>query len=387
MAVEADFVLLGTGLAPLLAAQSLMRHGHAVLVLNPHHDFFREDSELCFEPVLPSRISDSVSLDALRLHRLERAREVLAPEFPGAIEEWNGVAAVESGSFRDPVAPFLRVRQWNWVTSQPDDLQLRLLDLGWAPVSFEGVPAARRFPGMNWQRLSDRTFHSVGVERLVDVDVDRYRNGVLEFVRSRVAPDLVRKQVSQLELLPGAVRFIQDGGAEQVQVRRGLWAFWTPALTAWLEKCCATIKQERFLPRAGVHSWEEWSLRSREPIDPTYVGLSDLAAAWAQIEGEPNGPRMDLNVLMPSPRTEGVASAESLSRLSVFVQQFLCWDRFRVRDLRTRSMLDVPSGRWFLPGAPVPTTVMSGCEGALVSVVDRVMKFVSAEVRDATLGS
>ena len=197
MSLGCDYALLGTGLAPLLAAQCLLRNGHSVLLLNPDHDFFRENSEMPLEPLLAGTLRDSSVLEAVGLQRFEKARAVLAPEFPGALEEWPRDSQQASyAAFRDAGAPFIRARQWNWVTPSFDDDFLSFLEAGWNPRSMQGLAAARRFPGYNWQRNLHPTFQSLSLDRLVDVDLDRYRNGVLEFVRSRVLSERILTSVS-----------------------------------------------------------------------------------------------------------------------------------------------------------------------------------------------
>ena len=74
MQIECEVALLGTGLAPLLAAQALSRQGHSVLLLNPDHDFFRENSELPLEPLLvgesvPTDLPGTVSLQRVEIGR------------------------------------------------------------------------------------------------------------------------------------------------------------------------------------------------------------------------------------------------------------------------------------------------------------------------------
>jgi len=380
MQIECEVALLGTGLAPLLAAQALSRQGHSVLLLNPDHDFFRENSELPLEPLL---VGESVPTDlpgTVSLQRVDRAREILAPEFPGGIESWSRESASLGSAFRDGSAPFLRSRQWNWIPPSHDDLYLRLLEAGLNPQSSQGPAAARRFPGFNWQRGPDPGFEAIGVDRLVDVDLDRYRNGVLEFVRSRIPPENMRTSVSGLEVLASGLRFFSGASAVHAKASRGLWVFWTPRLTSWLEKLCAGVKQEGLLPPAAVQSWEEWSLCSRDPIDPTQVGITRDALAWAGVEGEPREPVLDLNVLMPSASAGQVAGAESFLRLGRFVQNFLNWDRFRIRDLRTRQLLAVPHGEWSVANLSMPVRVMSGCEGGLVGVVRRTVEFAARGV-------
>ena len=375
MQLECDFALLGTGLAPLLAAQALGRQGGSVLLLNPDHDFFRENSELPLEPILLGETIHPTTIDRIRPQRLESAREILSPEFPGSLEFWLSEASGSRPGFRDSLAPFVRSRQWNWITLSHEDLFLSLLEAGLNPRSFQGLSSARRFPGYNWQRGLDPAIHSVVADRFVDVDLDRYRQGVLEFVRSRISPERMLTSISGLELGESGLRFFHRGGVGQAKVKKALWVFWTPRVSSWLEKFCSTVKPEYRLPVAPLVVWEEWSLRSRDPIDPTQVGITSDAVAYARSYGEPREPMLELDVLMHSTAGGQLVGAESFQRLGRFVQNFLNWDRFRVRDLKTRVLLGVPEAEWMIPGASVPVRVMSGCEGGLVGVVKRVLDF------------
>ena len=77
---SADDALLGTGIAPLVAANHLLAQGKSVLLLNPDRDFFLEDSELPLDPLLqglpdPKRLTRSSP---------EQALAELRPDFPGA---------------------------------------------------------------------------------------------------------------------------------------------------------------------------------------------------------------------------------------------------------------------------------------------------------------
>ncbi|MBU6375983.1 MAG: hypothetical protein KGQ59_08315 [Bdellovibrionales bacterium] len=376
MSLECEYALLGTGLAPLLSAQSLIRQGHSVLLLNPDHDFFRENSEMPLEPLLAGSLHNAIVLKQVELQRLEKARSVLAPEFPGALEEWP--RDPQQGAyrgFRDPDAPFLRARRWNWVPPTYDDAFLRFLDAGWNPQLTQGLVAARGFPGYNWQRNLSPSFQTLSLDRLVDVDLDRYRNGILEFVRSRVSPERMLTSASGLELNDQNIRFFHRGATMHARVKKGLWVFWTPRLTAWLEKLCANHKQERLLPAPPLTAWEQWSLRSREPIDSTQVGITEDGVAWASCHGEPREPRLELDVLMPAASGGKLAAAESFQRLGRFVQNFLNWEHFCIRDLKTRVLLGLPPQEWVFHGAQIPVRVMSGSDGALVGLVERVVRF------------
>src|SRR5277367_6361899 len=110
MPSDSDVALLGTGVAPLVAAQHLISQGKSVLVLNPDRDFFLEDSELPLDPLLPrpssTRISESLP---------DRALSELRPHFPGAVEFWSS-DSTPSG-FHDASAPHVRSRDRIWIGS------------------------------------------------------------------------------------------------------------------------------------------------------------------------------------------------------------------------------------------------------------------------------
>src|SRR5688572_3799192 len=91
MSFDSDVALVGTGLAPLVAAAHLLAQGKSVLVLNPDFDFFLEGSELPLDPLL-SFGPEPVSPARLASSRLEHALAELRPEFPGAVEGWLGPA-------------------------------------------------------------------------------------------------------------------------------------------------------------------------------------------------------------------------------------------------------------------------------------------------------
>src|SRR3954454_2505190 len=107
MPLDSDVALLGTGVAPLIAAQHLLTQGKTVLLLNPDWDFFLEDSELPLDPMFHGK----VTIDRLRRSGPEHALAELRPEFPGAVEFWAGKSEV---GFHDPEAPHVRQRARLW---------------------------------------------------------------------------------------------------------------------------------------------------------------------------------------------------------------------------------------------------------------------------------
>src|SRR5688500_17526862 len=101
MSFDSDVALVGTGLAPLVAAKKLLEEGKSVLVLNPDFDFFREDSELPLDPLWPASPA-TLKPQRLSLATLDHALKELRPVFPGALEVWP---QPQAAGFHDPIAP------------------------------------------------------------------------------------------------------------------------------------------------------------------------------------------------------------------------------------------------------------------------------------------
>src|SRR4051812_32191399 len=116
MQFDSDVALLGTGIAPLVAANYFLLQGKSVLLLNPDWDFFLEDSELPLDPLLQGLPSP------LQLNRSspKHALSVLRPDFPGAIEFWSSQSKDKPG-FHDLAAPHVRERARLWISSLEKD--------------------------------------------------------------------------------------------------------------------------------------------------------------------------------------------------------------------------------------------------------------------------
>ncbi len=365
---ERDVALVGTGLAPLLAAQAYLRKGFSVLLLNPEPDFFGEDSELPMDPTVAVDPRSPDVLKSLELMRSEKMAGLLGPEFPGSLESWSRENA---SSYFDPKAPFVRSRSWNWVGApDADGAFLEFEARGWRPQFTEGLASGRRIPGFTHKTGEEPPFRALSLPRMGDVDVDRYRNGVLEFVRSRLdAADFV-DAAGLIEPTADGVRFYQSGTPRSVRLKHGVRVFHTPRLGPWMQSI--GLAGPRDLP--AVASWEEWTLISRDPLDASQLGIVGDAFVWARCEGAPVGPIHELAVLMPVLPGEKPASAASFMRLGSLVQRILNWDRFSARDLRQRRLsarlprVDSPAGRGRLAWLP-------GCDGALVAIVEEVGRF------------
>jgi hypothetical protein len=386
MHLDSDMVLIGTGLAPLVAAQILLRQGKSVLLLNPDGDFFSENSEFGFDPFYPWSPEET----AIRLRDSERdsVLKEIQPEFPGSIEVWPG----SHTGFRDPLAPFLRVRNRiilgrkedeSWL--KREEVALHAMEKGSRALSLEGWDALKGFPGISTGKISDPDrYRGIIVPKLADIDVIRFRNGVLEFVRERLGAERLVVGASPIEFTGEGVRFRKQGKPVNVRVAEGVLTFWTPKLTPWVLSLAARHEVKPSLPN-GIRLWEEWSLLSKDPVDPNAIGMIDDLICWAEGEGDPietDGKR--LGVLKPGPlhpisdRIEAVrawesevASNESFSRISELADEVLRWGRFTVRSLKIRQTFEwaghYPS--FILFREKFESRVVTGSEGFVADVV------------------
>jgi hypothetical protein len=387
MRLDSDMVLIGTGLAPLVAAQILLRQGKSVLLLNPEYDFFGENSEFGFDPLLPW--SGKVAAAKIRDSEGDSVLSEIQPEFPGAIEVWPG----SRGGFRDSLAPFVRMRNRLLIGRGEDEswtdreeVALHAMEKGAKAQSLEGFAALKGFPGISVTQVSDPDrFRGLLVPKLADVDVVRFRNGVREFVRERLGSERLVVGASPIEFTAEGVRFRNQGKPVNVRVNEGVLTFWTPKLTSWILALSSQFEVKPTLPR-GIRLWEEWSLLSKDPVDPSTIGMIDDLVVWAEGEGDPietDGKR--LGVLRPGPfypissmseairvRETDVASADSFERISELCDEFLHWDRFTIRSLKVRQTFEWEEGSYpsfILFRERFESRVVTGSEGFVADVV------------------
>lgn len=373
MPFDSDVGILGTGVAPLVAAAHLLSQGKSVLLLNPSRDFFLENSELPLDFLLP------VDPSPARIARSapERALEELRPEFPGAVEFWSE-GGHRPGGFHDPLAPHVRQRSGLWVHSRNallEKLEARYLEnsiAGLKPQLLDGAQATARFPGCG---RAQAEVVGMLVPKLCDVDVARYRNGLLEFVRERLGTDRLICNAGQIQLIPEGLRFYANRSPHTARLRDGALVFWTPSMTQWVLSEAKRAERSPKLPR-GARSIEEWSLLSRDPLDPRMIGAFRDMCVWAELEGAPGtnpheGPLNRLSVLkVGNAGASGSLSQESFQGLSELCHGFLGWDRFTIRSMRPRTILEwADSEPWSLAGGDRPVQVVPGCEGYLTEVV------------------
>jgi hypothetical protein len=386
MRLDSDMVLIGTGLAPLVAAQILLRQGKSVVVLNPEYDFFGENSEFGFDPLLPWKGKEA----GLRLHESETESVLneIRPEFPGSIEAWPGT---KSG-YRDPLAPFIRTRNRLFIGrieeeawEEREEVALHAMEKGAKAQSFSGWDALKGFPGISAKKIVDpERFRGIAIPRLADVDVVRYRNGVREFVRERLGEEGLVTGAGPIEFSSEGVRFRRHGKPANIRVNEGVLVFWTPKLTNWVLSLASKHEVKPTLPR-GVRLWEEWSLLSKDPVDPSSIGMIDDLVVWAEGEGDPiDTDGKTLGVLRPgslypvTAQTGGygaweseVVSRESFDRVTQLCKEFLHWERFTLRSLKVRKTFEWEGRRpsFILFRERFETRVVTGSEGFIADIV------------------
>ncbi len=392
MANECDYVLFGTGLAPLVAAKHFLLQGKSVILLNPDLDFFLEDSELPLDPLLHGKINAQRILE----NTIERAMEVIRPVYPGSIELWS--SPNEKEGYYDPSAPHLRQRGRLWISSfsnphadwsweQLEDLYVEASDAHLKPQILEGLPAIRRFPGV---AANTDHFRGLFIPKLCDIEIARYRSGILEFIRERLPPDQLLCDVSQVEVVENGIRYHAQGAWKSVQPKESFLVFWTPRMTQWLTQQSKKLNFK--LPRPkGIRVWEQWSLNSREQPAPATVGLFENMVVWADFDGLPRfssskwaheSPETSrLAVLRAGPllaegesdsqgSEQGWVSQDSLGALNHLCYDFLKWSQFSIRSLRAKAIFewDARDGESLTEINP-KFKIVRRCDGPLVQIL------------------
>jgi hypothetical protein len=391
MKLKVDYLLIGTGIAPLLAAQKLTNRGDSVMILNPDPDFFLENSELSLDLLS----FESTTTDLARRFSNNFPEQVyrdLIPEFPGAVEIAREEDSRRTGEhYQVEGAPWIRSRHRLWVAPERgvardrlEVLYLRALDLGLKPQWLEGLALAKRFPGFSTRNLEARNLDGwVGFlgPRLGDIDVSRYRTGLLEFVRERLGRDNVLTGVHLLNADQKGVRFQRAQGLPLgVEVARSVLFFWTPKLERLLRG-----NLERHCPRglktfhetATLQNWEEWDLISRDPVNPFVVAHLERLRIWAHGEGLPPREGWHGIKVMMREKSDTWMDEESFRELSRLVFQFMGWERFTVRRMTPRTFY-----RWnqMTPieydSGGMRTLIIPSCDGPLHWIAGQVRKTI-----------
>lgn len=344
---SAEIALIGTGLAPLVCARRLMEQGRQVIVLNPELDFFLEDSELPLNPDWRAGF--------------DQALATLRPEFPGPL----GTDPAEvSGARLDPkgriwLSTPQTERHVRW--DQWESFYLETSSAGHKSQILDGVGIGTRFPGAP---RTTEFLRGIQVPKLWSLSVDRYRFGILEFVRERAGEDRFLVQASGIEPMPGGLRFYHRGESATVRVSGTTVVFWTPRLASLLQSWIRRLGVSS-LPHEplGRSRWNEWSLMSREPINPENVGVLQDAWIWS----DPSS-ALELRVLEKTPLTDEF----SLERLDQICMDLLGWEKFSIRSHRRRVLYDW-SDAALKEDAPQPLAPHLWVATAVDGPVDRVV--------------
>ena len=422
MSFDSDVAVLGTGIAPLIAANLLLNQGKTVLLLNPDWDFFLEDSELPLDPLLPKvptplRLSRNLPTPTLA---------TLRPLFPGAIEFWH--ADIQQYGFHDPDAPHVRQRGRLWISAKEESpsskwgelekLYLEASDAGLNPQLLEGPSVLNRFPGLH---SHSKDLSGLFIPRICDVDVVRYRNGLLEFIRERLGPKRVLTRTQEIEWMPGGIRFSSEGTQNTARLKDGMLVFWTPRLSPWI---FYQAKKKSIVPQLpqGARLWEQWILDLERPLDPNAVTIYEDMVFWANVEGFPDttetiertspkiqglgrphrkgdkrpyfpelavlraGPLVDLKALQLPDVNLNWASTESFQALTRLCHDLLQRERFTIRALRTKAIFEWEHEQsWTLSNEEPSVRVISACDGPLVEII-RVVKNACENLLSENLG-
>lgn len=431
---DIDVTLVGTGVAPLIAANELIQKGKSVLVLNPEWDFFKENSELPLDPFWPTE--SQLSTDQISKSIPRHVVDTLRPDYPGPIEFWTSnthwpgqdkkVDRTDGKDFHDHEAPHVRSRPRLWVTSQDqsyvyrraeksweriEEMYVQALDAGLYPQELDGVLATRYFPGYTNENDQQRDqVKGILVPNLCDVDLDSYRHGLLEYIRDRLGASQVLSDVSQIEMTPTGLSFIHEGSARVVDSKEGVILFWTPGMTSlidrWVEHPEKVFTHETPAPR-NVRAWEEWCLNSKVKIEPGIIGSFEDMTVWAQFEGLPDGgsPRNSIHLTRLSVLRGGStfalsalrdasfgdqwASADSFDALSRLCHEFYGWSRYSIRSMTPRVLFErddywKSSPRWEVshrsasPDSSYKSYIVGGVDGCVFHVAENARK--AAEV-------
>lgn len=389
-----DYVLIGTGVAPLIAAQSLSAKGHTVTILNPDTDFFLENSELPLD--LMNFESPTTDISKRFNNNLpEQVYRDLIPEFPGALEMWKEEddEQEDAKNFKVESAPWIRYRHRMWVVpagssgvDRLESLYLRALDLGWKPKWLEGVSLAKRFPGFSGRNLEDRNIDRwVGFmgPRFGDVDVARYRSGLLEFMREKLGRDNIMTSAHILDVDSKGVRFqLSSGLPINIEVGRSVLYFWTPKmerhLRAQLEKHQPRLLGD-FENSVNRQLWEEWDVLSRDPVNPYVVAQIEGLRIWSHGEGAPPAGGWNWIKIMRREQGATLLGQGSFQDVSKLAFQVLGWDRFTVRSVSPRVFY-----RW-ITTAPLEydsdgqrTFIIRACDGPLHWIAGKIRRAVDS---------
>ena len=339
-----DLICIGTGVAPLLAAAQALEEGRSVWILNPDRDFFRENSELPIDPFYFSETDFNGLALRARQSDAETIHDKLKPYFPGSFDL---VAGEDSYASATSAAAAVRSRSRLWATrdrAQAEDLALHLQEQDVHFQLAEGVRALRYFPGISSRIFSAKHFEEtedytgILMHRLADIDVDRYRLGLLEFMREKLGSEGVFTGVSQLKVEGRDLDFHSPTqGSHKVEFGE-IRIFYTPQLESWIDSFAGTLSRHTqwrsFKNLFQPCFWEKWSLISRDPVDQAWVGQFDGMVVWSE--------NRSISVLHKTENHNSAipwVSQDSFKNIGNLCHHLLKWERFSLRGVSVYSTL------------------------------------------------
>ncbi len=403
MSASVDVVIIGNGLASLIAARILLEDGLRPLLLNPDDDFFREDSELPFQPLSGQESQTDVPL--IHAQQAEKMLEVLRPHYPGSVEFWSEASSKKT-EVRNSFAPFVRSRHWLWLSdgfvrsdhggsrislANIEQLFVEASDVGLSAQWLDGLAALRKLPGFSLKKIRERAHdheqhQGTLISGMGDVDVNRYRTGLLEFLRERLGRESVVVGAGSLELVEEGIRYSVNGSARVALPARGSMVMWTPKISGWLTNLQSRLSWRLPRPR-GYQVWEHWSLVSREAVDPTTIGIFRNATIWAETDGAPTrAPIHRLGILRFAGLYQSELEAsgkwlgvESFAHIESLARELLGWDGLTIRAMKVHTLLDwrnseMVSKKWGKAGLPIH--LVPGSDGSAISIVQHVSEAV-----------
>ena len=415
---EVDFILVGTGVAPLVSAYRLLSAGKSVLVLNPLQDFFSEKSELKFDPFFLEDPQEAIT-DRLNHSLPLQAHSALSKYYPGSIELWpqqlknirGDLTGNPVSKFHDYEAPHVRERSCIWMYSDQslgsplfakkwemiEDLYLEVSSAGMKVDVLEGLIAAKKFPGFSGR--IDGGVKGVLIPRLYDVDVSLYQQGILEFLIERMGARRVLTGVNGLELVESGISFRDsDSNIVTIEPKEALFMYWTPKITRFVQNSVNKFSKNKsvFVSRLpkGVRVWEDWQLVSREGLEAHTIGIFENMVVSSNFEGAPDNPSNQMlevmlkgNLLTLSDyaypfRDYLYASGSSIDSISRLCEGFLNWEYVTVRKLTVRELIewsdsDDPADSVFtLDESKTNAHIVLRCDGPLLDVVTQAANVV-----------
>ncbi len=380
---EVDYVCIGTGVAPLLAAMSLRQRGYRIAVLNPERDFFLEDSEVPLD-FLNFENANSDFQRRFENNTIERVYRNLSPFFPGALELLKTPQFVlppkKGAGFVDESAPWVRGRHRVWLAFEGTEgaerlehLYLRALDSGWKPQWLEGLALAKRFPGVSLQGIDQRMSGKkwVGFQGPVfgDVDVERFRRGIYHFLREHLGELLIHgahiHRMSQ-----GEVTFQSQGHQPTtLSVQKKCLFFWTPHLVPWIESYFGPLP----IGVAKKQLWEEWDVISREPVHADVVAHFERIRLWSYGEGLPPETGWNRLKIFRRDKSPDILGAQAFQEIKQVLIDFCGWSRFSVRSFKARGLY-----RW--DDTQAHQTTRDGLDRVLIPASDGPLHWIAGNI-------